>query len=297
MCSSGVEALLTATQGVVGGMPESMRLGGEGGGSRGRACRGRGWRRRGRLRTTGGELDFAGGVVGGGEDELGGGGAVGERGLQGGGYGEGGGDAGDDLEGDVVLAEEGYLFAGAAEDEGVAGFEAEDGAVVSSEACSSIRAWMPAWVMRGWPQRLPTGMMRAVGLARSRMSSETRSSGRMTSQVFRSSAARRVRRRGRRGLLLRGRPFRVGLRWSLLTIFLCDGVGFGVFAGEGAGGAAVVAADFAGGELVEQEAAGFVEGLGGYYFAAEVAEVGEPVAGVEGELVVDLLAEALGEGG
>ena len=30
-CSSGVEALLTATQGVVGGMPESMRLVGEGG--------------------------------------------------------------------------------------------------------------------------------------------------------------------------------------------------------------------------------------------------------------------------
>ena len=40
---------------------------------------------------------------------------------------------------------------------------------------------MPACVMRGWPQRLPTGMMRAVGLARSRMASETRSSGRMIS--------------------------------------------------------------------------------------------------------------------
>ena len=48
---------------------------------------------------------------------------------------------------------------------------------------------------------------------------------------------------------------------------------------------------------MEEEAAGFVEGLGGYYFAAEVAEVGEPVAGVEGELGVDLFAEALGEGG
>ena len=71
----------------------------------------------------------------------------------------------------------------------------------------------------------------------------------------------------------------------------------GVFTGEGAGGALIVAADLALGELVEEQAAGFVEGLGGDDFAAEVAEVGEPVAGVERELGVDLFAEALGEGG
>ena len=78
----------------------------------------------------GSKVDFAGGVVGCGEDELRGGGAVGERGLEGGGYGEGCGDAGDYLEGDVVLAEEGYLFSGSAEDEWVAGFEAEYRGVV-----------------------------------------------------------------------------------------------------------------------------------------------------------------------
>ena len=70
-----------------------------------------------------------------------------------------------------------------------------------------------------------------------------------------------------------------------------------MFAGEGARGATIVAADFAGGKLVEEQAAGLVEGLGGDYFAAEVAEVGEPIAGVEGELLVDFFAEALGEGG
>jgi hypothetical protein len=70
-----------------------------------------------------------------------------------------------------------------------------------------------------------------------------------------------------------------------------------VFAGEGAGGALVVAADLALGELVEEPLALLVEGLGGYYFAAKVAEVGEPVAGVEGELGVDLFAEALGQCG
>ena len=69
-----------------------------------------------------------------------------------------------------------------------------------------------------------------------------------------------------------------------------------MFAGEGAGWATIVAADFAGGELMEEQAAGFVERLGGDDFAAEVAKVGEPVAGVEGELVVNLFAEALGEG-
>ena len=37
------------------------------------------------------------------------------------------------------------------------------------------------------------------------------------------------------------------------------------------------------GELVEQELAFFVEGFGGDDFAAEVAEVGKPVAEVERE--------------
>jgi hypothetical protein len=69
-----------------------------------------------------------------------------------------------------------------------------------------------------------------------------------------------------------------------------------VLAGEGAGGALVVAADLALGELVEEPLALVVEGLGGYDLAAEVTEVGEPIAEVEGELGVELLAEALGEG-
>ena len=75
------------------------------------------------------------------------------------------------------------------------------------------------------------------------------------------------------------------------------GIGAGVLAGEDAGGALVEAADLAAGELVEEQLALVVEGLGGDDLAAEIAEVGEPVAGVEGELGVDLLAQALGEGG
>jgi hypothetical protein len=74
-------------------------------------------------------------------------------------------------------------------------------------------------------------------------------------------------------------------------------VGAGVLAGEDAGGALVEAADLAAGELVEEELAFVVEGLGGDDLAAEIAEVGEPVAGVEGELGVDLFAQALREGG
>jgi len=79
----------------------------------------------------GGDFELAGGVMGGGEDELRGRGAVGKGRAKVGGYGEGGGDAGDDLEGDVVFVEKGYLFACAAEDEGVAGFETKDGAAVA----------------------------------------------------------------------------------------------------------------------------------------------------------------------
>jgi hypothetical protein len=63
----------------------------------------------------------------------------------------------------------------------------------------SMRKWISAWVMRGWPQRLPTGMISAEGLARSRTSSETRSSGRMMSAVWRSRRARRVSRPGSPG--------------------------------------------------------------------------------------------------
>src|SRR5271163_1348759 len=104
----------------------------------------------------------------------------------------------------------------------------------------------------------------------------------------------------RRGLLLRGTRYRVQGTRSLGFPTLARGwdrIHLGVFAREGAGGAAVVAAHFAGGKSVEQEAAGFVEGLGGYYFAAEVAQVGEPVCGDEGKLVVDLFAAPLGQGG
>ena len=57
-----------------------------------------------------------------------------------------------------------------------------------ARACSSMRSWISAWVMRGWPQRLPTGMISAgcgrhAELASARISSETRSSGRITSAV------------------------------------------------------------------------------------------------------------------
>jgi hypothetical protein len=47
---------------------------------------------------------------------------------------------------------------------------------------------------------------------------------------------------------------------------------------------------------MEQEAAGFVEGFGGYDFATKIAEVGEPVAEVERELGVQLFAELLSQG-
>jgi hypothetical protein len=70
-----------------------------------------------------------------------------------------------------------------------------------------------------------------------------------------------------------------------------------VGAGELARGACVVAADIAAGKLVEELVAGVVEGLGLEDFAAEIAEFGEPVASVEREGGVDLLAQALGEGG
>jgi hypothetical protein len=59
----------------------------------------------------------------------------------------------------------------------------------------------------------------------------------------------------------------------------------------------IVAAYLALDELVEEPLALLVEGLGCYYFAAKIAEVGEPISRVEGELGVDLFAEALGEGG
>src|SRR5215469_1558928 len=80
--------------------------------------------------------------------------------------------------------------------------------------------------------------------------------------------------------------------------FRCEwlGVGEGVGAGELARGALVVGADFAPGELMEKEAALFVEGLGSDHLTAEVAKLGEPVAEVKRELFVDFFAELLGEG-
>jgi len=69
-----------------------------------------------------------------------------------------------------------------------------------------------------------------------------------------------------------------------------------VFTGEGAGGALIVAADVTLGKLVKEPLALFVEGLGSYDLAAEIAEVGEPVTSVERELGVDLFAKALGQG-
>jgi len=69
-----------------------------------------------------------------------------------------------------------------------------------------------------------------------------------------------------------------------------------VFAGHDSRGAQVVAADFALGELVEEPLAFFVERFGRYNLAAQVAEIVEPVAGVEGELSVDVFADLLSEG-
>ncbi len=66
--------------------------------------------------------------MGGGEDKLRGCVAVGERCLERGGYGKGGGDAGNDLEGDVGSAKGLDLFGSTAEDERIAGLEAQDGA-------------------------------------------------------------------------------------------------------------------------------------------------------------------------
>ena len=126
MCSSGVEARETAVQGVVAAMPEAMRFSGEGlevatghvddeGGFVGQGA-GTAWC----------ERELSSGVVRGREDELRGAGAIRERRLEAGGYGEGGGDSGDDLEGDCVLAEEADLLGGSPEDQRVAGFEADD---------------------------------------------------------------------------------------------------------------------------------------------------------------------------
>ena len=75
-------------------------------------------------------MGLVGGMVRGGENQLGGRVAIGERSLEGRRYGKGGGDAGDDLEGDSFGAQGFHLFVGAAEDEGVAGLEAQDGTVL-----------------------------------------------------------------------------------------------------------------------------------------------------------------------
>jgi hypothetical protein len=69
-----------------------------------------------------------------------------------------------------------------------------------------------------------------------------------------------------------------------------------VLTGEGAGRALIVTTDVALGELVKEPLALFVEGFSRNDFATEIAEVGEPVTGIERELRVDLFAEALGQG-
>jgi len=67
--------------------------------------------------------------------------------------------------------------------------------------------------------------------------------------------------------------------------------------GENAAWTTVIAAYVAAGELVEEFLAGVVEGFELQDFAAEIAEFGEPVAGIEREEGVNLLAQALGERG
>lgn len=107
-------------------------------------------------------------------------------------------------------------------------------------------------------------------------------------------------RRGRRGLVGEGVIPGVTMELSNLghpVSFGHLGVGEGVLAGVGAGGARVEAADFALREGVEQLLAGFVERLQLQDFAAEIAEVFEPGAEVEREGGVEFLAKALGECG
>ena len=82
----------------------------------------------------------------------------------------------------------------------------------------------------------------------------------------------------------------------MLTLYPSGGIGFGVFAGQQARGALVVAADFALGELVKQPLALIVERLGSHDFTAQIAKVGEPFACIERKLRVDVLADLLGEG-
>jgi hypothetical protein len=69
----------------------------------------------------------------------------------------------------------------------------------------------------------------------------------------------------------------------------------GMFAREQARGALVIAADLTLGEFMQEKAALLVEGLGGDNLAAEIAEIGEPVAEVKWKLFVELFAELLGE--
>ena len=80
-----------------------------------------------------GYFELAGGMVCGGEDELGCRCAVRQRGLEARGDSEGSSDTGDYLEGYAGFAEGVDLLSGSAEDQRVAGLEAEDGA-----ACSGV---------------------------------------------------------------------------------------------------------------------------------------------------------------
>jgi len=69
-----------------------------------------------------------------------------------------------------------------------------------------------------------------------------------------------------------------------------------VFTGEQSRRALVIAADLSLRELVKNEAASLVERFGSDDLAAELPEISEPVAEVERELLVEILAELLREG-
>ena len=226
--------------------------------------------------------------------------------LELGGDGGGGGDAGDDLEGDVGLAEGGDLLGGAAEDEGVAGLEAEDGGAGVAVAGAGVLehegvdaglgdAGLAAALADGDDEGGGAGEVEdLVGdevVGEDDVGGLEELEGAQGEQAGISGACADE---------IDGSGLGFSLQeWGLGSVRGGGrgGIGAGVLAGEDAGGALVEAADLALGELVEEELALVVEGLGGDDLAAEIAEVGEPVAGVEGELGVDLLAELLGEGG
>ncbi len=187
-----------------------------------------------------------------------------------GGDGEGGGDAGDDFEGDAGGAEGFDFLVGAAEDEGVAGFEAQtDG---RAPAWVSMSGWMPAWVMRGWPQRFADRDDEGGGAGEG----EDFVGDEVVGEDDVGGLEEAVGAEGEEVGVAGAGADEVDVAGFGLQLDF--GVGEGVLAGVGAGGACVEAADLAGGEGVEELLAGFVEGLKLEDFAAEVAELGEPGA-------------------